>query len=71
MFKQRTHPYPGQSRQLVVDHGGDVELEQLDVLCDHVGRRAALLVPPQLVVDLDDVGQLVRQIVLGDTPCGA
>ena len=58
--------YPGQAWQLVVHHGGHVELQQLHVLGDDVGRRAALLVPPQLVVDLDYVGQLVCQVVLGD-----
>ena len=58
----RTHA--GQAGQLVVHHGGHVELEELHVLGDDMCRRAVLLVPPQLVVDLHDVGQLVRQVVL-------
>ncbi len=54
----------GQTRHVVVDERGHVELEHLDVLRDDVGCRARLLVPRQLVVGLDDVGKLVREIVL-------
>ena len=53
-----------QAGRVVVDHGGHVELQHLDVLVDDVRRRAGLLVALQLVVGLDDVGQLVRQVVL-------
>ena len=41
-----------------------MELEHLQILGDDVRRSAGLLVPQQLVVGLDDVGQLVSQIVL-------
>lgn len=56
--------YSGQTRELVVHHGGHVELQQLHVLSYDVGRGATLFVPPQLVVDLDDVSQLVSQVIL-------
>ena len=41
-----------------------MELQHLDVLLEDVRRRAGLLVPQQLVVGLDDVGELVGEIVL-------
>lgn len=53
-----------QARQLVVHHGGHVELEELHVLRDDVGRRAVLLIAPELIVDLHDVGQFVGQVIL-------
>lgn len=53
-----------QARQLVVHHGGHVELEELHVLCNDVGRRAVLLIAPKLVVNLHDVGQFVSQVIL-------
>mmetsp|Transcript_35160 Transcript_35160/g.76853 ORF Transcript_35160/g.76853 Transcript_35160/m.76853 type:complete len:281 (+) Transcript_35160:3348-4190(+) len=41
-----------------------VELQQLRELRDQVRRRAALLLPPQVVVGADDVAHHVRQVVL-------
>lgn len=41
-----------------------MELQQLHVLSNDVGRSPALLIPPQLVINLHDVRQLVRQIIL-------
>lgn len=56
--------HAGQAGQLVVHHGGHMELQELHVLSDDVRCRAVLLIAPQLVVDLHDVCQLVRQVVL-------
>ena len=53
------------ARHVVVDESGAVELEHLDVFVDDVGGGAAQLVVLQVVVHLDDVGQLVCEIVLG------
>lgn len=41
-----------------------MELQHLDVLLDDVGGGSVLLVANQLLVGLDDVGQLVGQVVL-------
>lgn len=43
-----------------------MELEELHVLRDDVGRRAVLLIAPKLIVDLHDVGQFVGQVILGE-----
>ena len=55
---------PRQSRHVVVCEGDHVELQHLDILLEDVRSRASLLVPQQLVVGLDDVGELVGEIVL-------
>lgn len=41
-----------------------MKLKQLHVFSYNVSRRTTLLVPPQLVVDLHDVSQLVGQVIL-------
>lgn len=56
--------YLGQARHLVVDEGCDVELKHLGVLGDDVCSGAIELIALELVVDLDDVSQLVRQVIL-------
>mmetsp|Transcript_44451 Transcript_44451/g.74149 ORF Transcript_44451/g.74149 Transcript_44451/m.74149 type:complete len:501 (-) Transcript_44451:153-1655(-) len=48
----------------VVHIGHHVELQELGELCDQMGRRAGLLLPPQIVVRADDVPHHVREIVL-------
>lgn len=53
-----------QARQLIVHHGGHMELEELHVLCNDMGRRAILLIAPKLIVDLHDVSQFVSQVIL-------
>ena len=55
---------PGHARHVVVDERGAVELQHLDVLADDVRRRAAQLIVLQVVVHLDDVGELVGDVVL-------
>lgn len=57
-----THSW--QARQLIVHHGGHMELEKLHILCNDMGRRAILLIAPKLIVDLHNVGQFVSQIIL-------
>lgn len=47
--------YSGQTGQLVVHHGGHVELQELDVFCYNVRCSAALLVPSQLVIDFHNI----------------
>ena len=54
------------TRHVIVGERGDVKLQHLQVFGDDVSGRARLLVTHQLVVRLDDVGQLVGQIVLGE-----
>lgn len=51
-----TNTHSRQTGQLVVHHGGHVELQELDVFCYDVCRSSALLVPSQLVIDFHDVG---------------
>lgn len=51
-----TNTHSRQTGQLVVHHGGHVELQELDVFCYDVRRSSALLVPSQLVIDFHDVG---------------
>lgn len=41
-----------------------MELEELHVLGDDMGSCAVLLIAPKLIVDLDNVGQFVGQVVL-------
>ena len=41
-----------------------MELEELHVLGDDMGSCTVLLIAPKLIVDLDNVGQLVGQVVL-------
>lgn len=53
-----------QARQLIVHHGGHMELEELHVLCNDMGCRTVLLIAPKLIVDLHDVGQFVSQVIL-------
>lgn len=53
-----------QARKLIVHHGGHMELEELHVLCNDMGRRAILLIAPKLIVYLHDVGQFVSQVIL-------
>ena len=56
--------YPWYSRQLIVGEGGHMILKHFDVILDDVRRSAILLVANQLLVRLDEVGQLVCQVVL-------
>ena len=56
--------YTGQPRELIVHHGGHVELQQLHIFSDDVSSCSVLLVPPKLVVDLYDVGEFVSQVIL-------
>lgn len=53
-----------QARQLIVHHGGHMELEELHILCNDMGRCAVLLIAPKLIVDLHDVSQFVSQVIL-------
>lgn len=48
----------------VVKVCGDVELEQLAEFTDDVLRSPILILPPELVICLDDFCQLVGQIIL-------
>ena len=41
-----------------------MKLEHFDVFLDDVGGRSILLVSDQLLVGLDNVGQLVCQVIL-------
>ena len=54
----------GQTWHFVVGERGDVVLQHLRIFGDDVCGGAVLLVSTQLVVGLDNVRQLVRQIVL-------
>lgn len=56
--------HTGQTRQLIVHHGGHMELKELHILCNDMGCCTILLIPPQLIVDLHDVSQFVSQIIL-------
>lgn len=53
-----------QARQLIVHHGSHVELEELHILCNDMGRRTVLFIAPKLIVDLHNVGQFVSQVIL-------
>lgn len=53
-----------QARQLIVHHGGYMELEKFHILCNNMGRCTILLIAPKLIVDLHDVGQFVSQVIL-------
>lgn len=41
-----------------------MELEELHVLSNDMGSCTVLLIAPKLIVDLDNVGQFVGQVVL-------
>lgn len=41
-----------------------MELEELHVLGDDMGSCTILLIAPKLIVDLDNIGQFVGQVVL-------
>lgn len=56
--------YARQARQLIVHHGGHMELEELYILCNDMGRRAILLIAPKLIIDLHNVSQFVSQVIL-------
>ena len=60
------HPltHPGHPWELVVDHGGHVKLQHLDVLLNDVGGGSILLVPNQLLVGLHNVSKFVCQVIL-------
>ena len=54
----------GDARQLGVDVKGALELEEVPVVLDHLGRGAVLAVLPDDVVEEDDLRQLHRHVVL-------
>ena len=63
-----TFTYSGQAWEFIVHHGGYMELQHLDILLDDVRGGPILLISNQLLVRLDNVRQLVRQIILrGET----
>lgn len=41
-----------------------MKLKQFDILGDNMSRSSTLLISPQLVVDFDNVGKLVSQVIL-------
>lgn len=57
---------PGQAWQLVIHHGGHMELQQFDILGNDVSSSSILLVSPQLIVNLHNVSQFVSQVILGE-----
>lgn len=56
--------YPGQAWQFIIHHRGHMKLKQFDILGDNMSRSSTLLISPQLVVDFDNVGKLVSQVIL-------
>ena len=56
--------HPGQAWEFIVHHSGNMKLQHLDVLLDNVRGGPILLIPDQLLVGLDNICKLVRQVIL-------
>lgn len=64
LWCQKVHTYSWQAWQFIVHHSGNMKLKQLHIFSYDVSSRTTLLVSFKLVVDFDDVGQFVGQVIL-------
>jgi hypothetical protein len=51
-------------REAVVDHGGDLELQPVNAFVDNLVRRARRLALTDLLVRLDNVAELERDVIV-------